>query len=260
MTLNRVLLGSVFSALTFVSATGISQAATVYNAVTDFSATNGGSSVWSYGYNPTNPLAAPTLLDQYLPGSFKGQVDAYHNSNGSCCGGGTNDNSVLIGKNITSGTIQYETIVQPTTYLSEDPEGNASADLVFTAKTAGTYNVSFGFLGIDTGVAAANGGHVVDVLANGIVERSGSILTYGGTYDSTFSAYLGAGQTLDFQTLTSPNTFTNLSTGVQATVSLSTVPLPASAPLFGAALLGLGGIGYALNRRSGKPVSVSASA
>lgn len=33
------------------------------------------------------------------------------------------------------------------------------------------------------------------------------------------------------------------------TISLSTVPLPASAPMFGAALLGLGAVGYGVKRR-----------
>ena len=221
------------------------QASTVYNAVNDFSSTNGGSNPWSYAYRPTT-MSAPVLLDQFIPSVFAG-IDGWHNSNGSCCGGSTSNNSVLIAKNTTSGTVSYETIVQPNDYLESDPEGNASADLIFTAPTAGTYTATFGFLGID--VDGSVGPHPVDVLVNGVSVFCGTITGYGVSKGGSFSLLLAAGSTVDFQTLTSPATYAYLSTGVQANIVLSTVPLPASAPMFGAALLALGGLGYGMKRR-----------
>lgn len=223
-----------------------SQAATTYSAVGDFSSSNGG--VWSYGYNVSNPLGSPTLLDQYIPNAFPG-LDAWHNAGGNCCGGGTGNNSVLIAKNTTTGDLAYETIIQPNSYLEMDPEINASADLIFKAPVAGTYTISFSFLGIDTQAGNNNAGHPVDVLVNGgLTGFIGSINTYGASYSGTGAFFLGAGGTVDFQTLTSPNTFAYLSTGIQADISLSAVPLPASLPMFGGALLALAGFGYGMNR------------
>ena len=225
---------------------GFANAATIYNAVDGFSNVNGGASVWSYGYNASNAADTAAKLDTYLTGIFGGQVNAWHNSDGSCCGQGTNDNSVLIGKDIGAAPAVYETIVQPHDYLSQDPESYASADLVFTTKLAGTYKVDFGFLGIDTGEHS----HGVDVRYNGglVQGQGGTIDTFGSQFNSSFTIKLAAGDTLDFQTLGGPD-FTNLSTGVQANIALSAVPLPASAPLFGAALLALGAVGYGVKRK-----------
>lgn len=44
-----------------------------------------------------------------------------------------------------------------------------------------------------------------------------------------------------------------LATGFEVVDGVSSVPLPASAPLFGAALLGLAGLGYGMKRRSRSP-------
>jgi hypothetical protein len=226
------------------------EAATVYNAVNDFSSSNGGSSVWSYAYNVSDPLGTPTVLDEYIT-PFSG-LTAWHNIGGTCCGGGSKNNSVLIGKNTTSGPISYNTIIQPNTYLEQDPESNASVDLIFTAQKAGTYNVSFSFLGIDTDAGFRSAGHAVDVLKNGTaVLGLGYIAGYGSAYDGALSVFLAAGDTVDFQTLTSPVTYAYLSTGVKAEVSLGvgTVPLPPAAPMLGAALVVLGGLGYGLKRK-----------
>lgn len=68
---------------------------------------------------------------------------------------------------------------------------------------------------------------------------SGSSLTFSSTF---------AGQTFSSLGLT-PGTYTYTLPSDSVTIDIGTVPLPASAPMFGAALVALGAVGYGLKRK-----------
>lgn len=77
------------------------------------------------------------------------------------------------------------------------------------------------------------------VLFDGITSSGGGYFnSYAYTYDDTGWNYQG-----------STRAFANLNLQSLTIASVSAVPLPASAPMFGAALLGLGAVGFGVRRR-----------
>jgi hypothetical protein len=207
----------------------------VYDIVAGFSNASNPNGVWSYSYgNGTNPV----LFSQ--PVTNQGQQEWYN-------GGGQPD-SITILQNISGGTITGSTVSIPNGYLNLDPEEFTVA-VEFTAPSAGSYTINGNFLGNDTNELS----HPVQILDNGTSIYSNTIAAFqqAGAFNLTES--LNIGDTIEFL-VSSPvpgSAWTNLSTGLQGTItSNSAVPEPGTGGLMAIAL-GLAGAAFLYRGRLG---------
>jgi hypothetical protein len=223
-------------AAALLASSGIASAVT-YDAVTDFSVTNG------------NPNGVWTYLDNGTPLAFThtGQGPSNNVEYWSNTQPGVPDN-VLVG-HTTSGTATLSNTVQfSTTFLTIDPEGH-TAGVRFTAPSAGIYDIVGQFFAADT-AERTHPVFIIDSLSGTIFSQ-----TISGSQSQPFNLMLNltAGETIDFLTspmnLTDNCYFCDLSTALQAsisTVDAGTTPLPAAMPLM---LTGLAGVGLLVRRR-----------
>lgn len=214
---------------------GVAKAVT-YNAVSEFSITNGNpNGVWSYLYSGI-PLPTPKT------GGLGGTIQYWHNDQNV-------PTSVLVGRT-TGGPDNFGNSPRfDSTYLTLDPESLTVA-VRFTAQVAGTYDIVGQFFAADT----ASRTHSVQIADNGVSIFDGTVgLNQSAAFDLTRT--LSVGETIDFLVFATPSTvgqncyYCELSTALQATLSTvdpSAVPLPASLPLL---LSGAAGGGLLLRRR-----------
>lgn len=133
-----------------------------------------------------------------------------------------------------------------------------SFDLITSVTQNGTTNTGE-FTDADTILAI--GGNDLSAVTNG--NKSNLIFSFSGTGGSLFTlspiasagfaliAGNGSSSTGTIAIEAGSTSFTTNISGdsIIGTATLSTVPLPASAPMFGAALFGLAGLGYAAKRK-----------
>lgn len=112
-----------------------------------------------------------------------------------------------------------------------------------------TYKLNFGLFQTLSGASNGGGFTLTDSLGGTAMTFTNSDVAAGSwtSESGSFKTVLGGDYTLSYK-FTSGSTPSKdlLLTGVE----LSAVPLPASAPLFGAALLALAGFGYGMSRRA----------
>ncbi len=128
--------------------------------------------------------------------------------------------------NTTANPITFATtVVLPPNLLGMDAETNKSDITRWTAPSAGTWSISGLFQGIDT----LQNSHNVEILENSSIQilAPTAINTYGQQVNFDATITLAKGDTIDFVILGQPS-FHNLSTGLSATIQLSTVPEPSS--------------------------------
>ena len=233
---NRLVLAVTCLVLSF-GGRHIASAAPSFSAVGDFSLTSNPNGQWSYLYDSGT---GPQLQTQTLTNADGGTgVDGWQN-------GLAQPNRVVTVANTTSSTLSYASIVQPTSLLRMDPQ--SFTDLTrWTAPSAGTWTISGLFQGIDIGEHS----HNVEILENSttVLLAPATISSFGQqvTFNTTVS--LTQGSTIDFVVLTGPTTFTNLSTGLSATIQQTIVPEPASFFLFAS---GLGLVSIYVKKRAAR--------
>jgi hypothetical protein len=174
---------------------------------------------------------------------------------------------------VMAGGAHASTLVSSTTTLPADvftPPNGGTTGTVLTPTGSVAFEYASPFSD-DTSqyVAVQNGSATYDLTGNTLSFVFGSPDTYntisfldsnGNAFD-TFVPGTGAGAGLTaansyFVTIRASGTFNAVefsSTGPAlefSNVAVSNVPLPASAPMFGAALLALGAIGYGVKRKS----------
>lgn len=125
-----------------------------------------------------------------------------------------------------------------TTGASNDPASQIASKTLFGP---GTYTISF-----DLGGSQRNDGINSTLVSLGNSSQTYSLLSTAGLSMFTLTATVtGAPAALTFTELGASDNIGNILDNVR----VSSVPLPASAPMFGAALLALGGLGYAAKRK-----------
>lgn len=209
-----------------LSAQSTALAGDVYDAVTDFSISSNPNGAWSYLYNNDS---GPQLLTNSGTG-IAGTQGVIYWSNGINI-----PNNVAVFQNTTSSTVTIEnSIILPTNLLGMGPE--LGSDITrWTAPTEGTWSISGLFQGIDLN----ENSHGVEILENSsTVLASGSISSYGQQVTFDTNVTLAQGDTIDFVALGSSN-YTYLSTGLAATIQLSSVPEPSTLVLACIASLGV---------------------
>jgi hypothetical protein len=130
-----------------------------------------------------------------------------------------------------------------------DPEIEKSDITRWTAPSAGKWSISGLFQGIDVDQHS----HTVEILENSTTILLGptTISSYGQRVNFSTDVTLARGDTIDF-IVHGATVYTNLSTGLSATIQLSSVPEPSSIVLGLTASL-VGGSPYWLKRRSREP-------
>jgi hypothetical protein len=223
-------------------------AAPIYDAVTDFGATNP-SGTWSYGW-----LAAGTDPLGYNPGDlnlFGTLVTNPVAGLNTWCDAATFGAECLpmVVRNTTDSEAAYaNTVVQPPWLLNLHPGALGEFVVVrWTAPATGDYNALAWFQGLDVGDDESFGTSTdVYIALNGSSIFSGAIGSYGDTqYAFGLPGSYVQNDTMDFIVgYGADGTYFNDSTGLSAT--FEAVPEPATMLLVG---LGLGGLGL-LRRRA----------
>ncbi|MCW6509700.1 hypothetical protein [Lichenifustis flavocetrariae] len=120
------------------------------------------------------------------------------------------------------------------------PASTISSKMLFNP---GTYTVMFNLGGNDRG-----DGDKTTTVSLGGTTQSYTLASNAGFLTESFTAMVsGSASALSFTEVGSSDNIGNILDNVS--VSVSSVPLPASAPMFGAALLALAGFGYAAKRK-----------
>jgi hypothetical protein len=216
------------------------QAAT-YDAAADFSSANGGSSVWSYGWDVSDAAGAYTFTALDLYTSSNDPNSGYKSWNAS-----THNYAGTPGQwvNLGSSTVYGVAVGQLTLHPAEDQHGfdnDNAAILRFTAPTAASYTVNAQFLTGDVGQTDAW------IVRNGSFSSATALGTTSAdpVYSATLS--LAAGETVDFVVGNGADNLWGDNTPVIVTIQ-SPVPEPESGALMagGLALLAR------LRRRSGR--------
>ncbi len=156
----------------------------IFNAAGDFSETNNPNGAWSYGYRTA--AASSSLTDYTTNGTFQ-NVEFWYLSGSGLPDVGYNPTSTVQGGFLPPGDLYFH------------PGDNAATadDLSvvrWTAPSAGTYQLTTLFTGIDTRVSD----DLVYVVNNGATDFSGIVSGVGAaqSYDTTYN--LAAGDTVDF--------------------------------------------------------------
>jgi hypothetical protein len=208
---------------------------TQYDALADFSTASNPNGVWSYLYNGLSALPTATTFgaNPQLQSWWDGQ---------------TVPNSVNIIANTSGTDIQSGTVVFSANALLIDPQ-SLGATVQFTAPTAGTYNLTGFFSSLDT----TGNSHAANIYVGGTLVDSYTIADYASAASNfNFNVTLTSGETVDFTVATGGGacSYCFLSTGFDATITpVVATPEPASAAIFGGALLALNGLRRRLRRR-----------
>ena len=217
--IRRLRITLVLAAVTLVVLAGdlpSASAGSVYDAVADFSISSNPNGQWSYFYdNGSGP--------QLLP---RTQTDAYGATGLDAWWTGLSiPQYVKTAKNTTGSTVHVSTLVLPTNLLAMDPEEEKSDTTRWTAPTAGTWSISGLFQGIDTSQVS----HNVEILENSTIQilAPTRISSFGQQVTFDAAVTLAQGDTIDFLVLGQADYF-DLSTGLSATIQLSSVPEPSS--------------------------------
>jgi hypothetical protein len=191
---------------TILLATAISAgAAGSSNAVSQFSAKKNPHGQWSY-------RADGSLLTTSIPKGACGpkKLSAWTN-------GGSEPNIAAVSANKTSSPIactSNSTVTVPAGSLSLDPESETNVSVQWTAKKAGTYALSGRFTGNDSRQVT----HSVSILHNATSIYTSTISSYGQVDSFSMNVTVAKGDTVSFVVDTG-STWTNLSTGLQATLT-----------------------------------------
>ncbi len=215
----------LFSALPFQAF------AALYDAATDFSASNNPNSAWSYGWSQT----LGSTLNAYPNHGDLGGLNVWNDLNHISLG------VPHVAHNGTANTITPGTFTYQAGQLGFHPGSNGEFSVIrWTAPSASTFTIAASFTGIDTHGTTTG----VHVLKNGSSLFQGDINGFGSTAQlSPIVLSLIAGDTIDFAVGFSFNgNYFFDSTGVSATINsqdVSNVPIPAGIWLFISAITGL---------------------
>jgi hypothetical protein len=161
--------------------------------------------------------------------------------------------------NTTGATVNYSNTVNlPGGYLGLDPQSIANVAVNFLAPSAGVYQITGNFLGIDVGEYL----HPVEIVTSADPSTSlfsGTIGSYGAKDSFNFDVTLAANETLSFLVESGNPSgpgacdafgaqgFCNLSTGLQA--QITAVP---EASTWAMMVMGFFGVGFLAYRRNNK--------
>jgi hypothetical protein len=215
--------------------------ATTYDAVANFSATNGPPSNWSYGFGVTGLSFTP-----YSTFSPSGVCQVGGVTTGLACWNTGNNSVPEVGINTTGTTLTGGTVVVPTGVLLLHPDTVLDTIVQFTVPVGGAYNISGLFEILDTsptgiiGLVTLNG---TNLFAGPLAGPGASGTSPGGSETFLRSRILQAGDILDFG-VNNGGLYLFDSTGLSATIS----PTPEPVTMF------LGGTGllaftYAARKR-----------
>ncbi len=186
-----------------------------YNAVSQFSTSSNPNGQWSY-------VAAGSSLTTSVPKDFCGP-----NALGGWTNGRTPPHQAAIAADLTASALSCtanNTVTVPAESLNLDPEGISSVAAVWTAQTAGTYTVAGRFRGDDSFQQS----HSVKILLNATDIYANTISSYGEVETFNQSVTVAVGGTISFTVYTGSNGPSNLSTGLQATITESGAPAAGS--------------------------------
>lgn len=181
-----------------------SAASTKFDAVAQFSLTKNPNGVWSYRENGN-------LFSQTINNDGGGPLTCWWNAQQVP----TSEN---VCANQTSQTVSFQTIVIPPGWIDLGVESAKDA-VQWTAPSAGTYAVKGSFMSIDTYVAINDASHPVAITHNGATVYSNTVAAYDQPDPFNLSIHVNAGDKVSFLVEPSPSTWTNLSTGLQATIT-----------------------------------------
>ncbi len=182
-----------------------------YDAVSQFSTSSNPNGEWSY-------IVDGKLLTTSVHKGFCGPTAL-----GGWTNGGTPPHQAAVAGNTTASALACtanNTVTVPPESLNLDPEGLSSVAAVWTAKTAGTYTVAGRFTGDDSFQQP----HSVRILQNATGIYSNTISSYAQVETFSQSVTVAAGDTISFTVYTGKNGPSNLSTGLQATITESSSP------------------------------------
>jgi hypothetical protein len=178
-----------------------------YSAFKQFSARNNPNGTWSYLYGGTLYSGADKSYKICGVGGFKGWNTQMSIPNSATIAADEKGKATCTTNN---------TVVVPAHYVLMDPESYANVDVKWTAPSKGTYALTGVFRGCDTRELS----HPVAILYNGSSIYSNTISSYGQKVTFSLSETVSAGATIDFLSETG-STYSNLSTGLQATITKS---------------------------------------
>ena len=192
------------------------KAGSLYDAVADFSIAANPNGQWSYLYDNGS---GPQLLTHAVANYGATGVDAWVN-------GLSGSQAAATMKNTTASTVTISgTVLLPPNLLNMDPVINKSDITRWTAPSAGTWSISGLFQGVDI----FEHSHTVELLENSttILLGPSTISSYGQKVTFSTDVTLAKGDTIDF-IVHGATVYTNLGTGLSATIQLSSVPEPSS--------------------------------
>jgi hypothetical protein len=222
--------------VTLAAGVDLAKADTIYDAALDFSSSSNPTGVWSYGYSGALDGTLTVYTDKVSDSStgidFWGRdpVTAW-------------STTPWVGRNGTSGVVTYLDVQFQSGQLGFHPgPANEISIIRFISPTAGWFDLTSSFSGLDMGSLPYSTTTGVHVLRNGLSIFDGAVNGFGAGPSFITTLSLAAGDTVDFAVDWGSNgTHSYDSTGVSAT--LTAVPTPSSfAALIGMGLVGLVGV------------------